>query len=116
MNDFELKLRLKNVPVPERPEDYWENFPAQVGRKLRRRAVECTPRNPWLPRFAWSGGFATVIALGIWLGQSQPLKAASYALFKDERQFRMELAQFPSHLRVFMQDEHGMHYLVAEQE
>ena len=36
MNDFELKSKLKNVPVPERTEGYWDDFPARVRSQLRR--------------------------------------------------------------------------------
>jgi hypothetical protein len=112
MNDFELESKLKNIPVPERAEAYWENFPAQVRINLRRRAVIAPPRKVWWPRLIWTGGFAAGIAFGLWLAQSEPVKQA----FKQERQFRKELAQFPTHLRILMQDEHGMHYLVADKE
>ncbi len=112
MNDLELAAKLKNVPVPERPAEYWADFPAQVRVNLRRRAVIAPARHVWWPRLIWTGGFAAGIIFGIWLAQSQPVKMA----LRHERQFRMELAQFPNHLRVLMQDEHGLHYLVAEKE
>jgi hypothetical protein len=58
--------------------------------------------------------FASVIIGLLVLGQ--PLKAASCAIFKDERMLRQQLTQLPNHLRVFMADEHGLHYLIAEKE
>ncbi|HEY4417017.1 MAG TPA: hypothetical protein VGO57_15110 [Verrucomicrobiae bacterium] len=112
MNDAELEARLKNVPVPERAEAYWQDFPLQVRVNLRRRAVIAPLRRVWLPRLIWTGGFAAGIVFGLWLAQSQPVKMA----LQREHRFRMELAQFPTHLRVLMQDEHGLHYLVAEKE
>jgi hypothetical protein len=116
MNDFELESKLKSVPLPERPEDYWENFPAQVRRQMRRTASGQTMRENRQPQFAWkmSIGFACFIIGLLILGQ--PLKAASGAIFNKERMFRCELAQLPDHLRVFMQDDHGMNYLIADQQ
>jgi hypothetical protein len=111
MNDFELESKLKSVPLPERSEDYWENFPAQVRANLRQAPGEFAPRNFWLPRLAWSGGFALaglIFTLSLW--------PSVHVLLQNEKAFRKELAQLPGHLRVFMQDEHGMHYLVADQE
>ena len=116
MNDFDLESKLKSVPLPERSEDYWENFPMQVRLNLRRARVESMPQNPWLPRLAWAGGFALAVALGFCCVQFQPLKAVSVALSKKETHLRTELAQFHAKLRVLMQDEHGMHYLIAEKE
>jgi hypothetical protein len=116
MNDFELESKLKSVPLPERSEDYWENFPARVRRQMRRTTAAPGIRENRLPQFAWkmSAGFACLV-VGLFV-LNQPLKAASGAIFNKERTFRRELTQLPDHLRMFMQDEHGMYYLVAGQE
>jgi hypothetical protein len=45
---------------------------------------------------------------------SQPLEAASNAIFQKEQSVRQQLAALPRGLRVLMADEHGLHYLVAE--
>jgi len=37
-------------------------------------------------------------------------------LLKNESAFRRQVAELPQHLRTFMADEHGMHYLIAEKE
>src|SRR4051794_9785501 len=39
MKDSELNDILKSVRVPERPSEYWQEFPAQVTRELRRNAT-----------------------------------------------------------------------------
>ena len=116
MNDFELESKLKNVPLPERSEDYWENFPTRVRLQMRRKASGRTIRENWLPQVAWkmSVGFTCLILVLLVLGQ--PLKAASCTIFKNERIIRQQLAKLPNHLRAFMADEHGLHYLVAEKE
>jgi hypothetical protein len=116
LNDFDLESKLKSVPLPERSEEYWENFPAQVRWQLRRTAPEKEVRKNRLPRFAWkmSVGFACLV-LGLFV-LDQPLKAASCVIFKNERIIRQQLAQLPNQLRIFMADEHGLHYLIAEKE
>jgi hypothetical protein len=111
MNDFELKSKLKSVPLPERSQDYWENFPSQVRAHLRSAPVEFASRKTFLPRLAWSGGFAfacLIFSLSLW--------PAFQTVLKNERTFRRELVQLPNHLRTFMADEHGMHYLIADQQ
>ena len=59
-------------------------------------------------------GFACLVVGGLVL--SQPLKAVTWTIFKNERILRQQLAQLPNHLRIFMADEHGLHYLIAEKE
>ncbi|HZF00533.1 MAG TPA: hypothetical protein VE344_01415 [Methylomirabilota bacterium] len=111
MNDFELESKLKSVRVPARSEDYWEEFPSQVRLQLRPIFAERAPQKKFLPRLAWSGGFVLAclfFVLAIW-------PALQIAL-KNERTFRRELAELPHHLHVFMADEHGLHYLIAEQQ
>jgi hypothetical protein len=114
MNDFDLESKLKSVPLPERSEDYWENFPSQVRWRLRRTAPKPAAGESGFPRFAWrmGAGFACLV-IGL-LVLNQPLKAASCAIFKNERIIRQQLAGLPAHLRILMADEHGLHYLVAE--
>ena len=116
MNNFELESKLKGVPLPERPENYWENFPMQVRLNLRRAALRPTPKNSWPPRIAWAGGFALVLIFGIWCAQFKPLKITAVTISKNEKYFRLQFAQFETKLHVFMQDEHGMHHLIAEKE
>jgi hypothetical protein len=116
MNDFELDAKLKSVPLPERTEDYWEDFPAQVRMNLRRASMRPMAENSRLPRLVWAGGFALALIVGIWCAQFQPLKTASVAITKKENHVRRELAQFQSKLQVLMRDEHGMHYLIAEKD
>jgi hypothetical protein len=116
MNDFELETRLKAVPLPERPADYWEHFPAQVRTNLRRAVLKPVAENLWLPRLAWAGGLATLLILTFVFAQIKPVQTVSVALFKNEKHFRTEFVQFENQLHVLMRDEHGLHYLIAENE
>jgi hypothetical protein len=118
MNDFELESKLKTVRLPARTEDYWENFPARVRAKLRPDRADWTPHNHSSPWLAWAGGLAyacLLLSVSVWC-ERHPRQNPFYALFQNERAVSKELAQLPGHLRVFMQDEHGMHRLVADQE
>lgn len=108
MNDFELESKLKAVQVPERPADYWEEFPSSVRMQLRRK-LEVRRERP-LPNLAWAAGLGLaclILALSFF--------PAVNSFFKHERAFRRDLAELPHHLRVLMADEHGMHYLIADQ-
>lgn len=114
MNDFELQSRLKGVPVPERPEEYWHDFPTHVSRQLRRPARPEELNEAGLSRFVWqlAAGAACLCVCLVVL--NQPLRAASSAVLQKEIALRHELNMFPKHLRILMADEHGMHYLVAD--
>ena len=63
MNDFELESKLKSVRVPERPEEYWDDFPSRVRVQLPRERREFAPQSAWRPRLAWVGGLALAVAL-----------------------------------------------------
>jgi hypothetical protein len=114
MNNFDLEAKLKNVPLPERPDDYWNYFPSQVRANLRHAAVKPVAENLWLPRLAWSGGFALAMALVFVCLQFHPLQTASAAINKQERQFHAQLAQLDTGLHTLMLNTHGMGYLLAE--
>ena len=114
MNDFDLESKLKNVRVPERTEEYWNDFPAQVRGQLRRSQPESMPRPVWRPRLAWAGGLALAVALTLVCIQFHPLQSVSLAIAKHEQHFRMQLAQLDAGLHVLMFNPHGMGYLLAE--
>ncbi|HEU5396076.1 MAG TPA: hypothetical protein VFV81_02845 [Verrucomicrobiae bacterium] len=110
MTDFELESKLKSVRVPERSPEYWAEFPSQVRVQLHPAFVEAPRRRIW-PRLAWSGGLAFACALFAFV-----ILPAINVLLKNEHVIRRELAELPHHLRVFMADEHGLHYLIADQQ
>ncbi len=114
MNDFDLEARLKNVSVPERPDDYWNDFPVQVRVNLHRAAPVGGPKNSWRPGFLWAGGWAAAMLLVFICLQFHPLKTASDAITKHERHFRAQFAQLDAGLHVLMFNPHGMGYLLAE--
>jgi hypothetical protein len=114
MNNSELEAKLKSVRVPERTEEYWNDFPSQVRVQLHRSRPEFSPRPAWRPRFAWAGGVALAVALAFVCIQFHPFQTASSVLTKHERHLRMQLAQLDAGLHVLMFNPHGMSYLLAE--
>jgi hypothetical protein len=108
MNDSELESQLRAVPLPRRPDEYWEQFPPTVRSQLHPDLV-ARPRTSFTHRLAWGSATALaclIFALALWPSVD--------AMVEDARVVRRELAQLPGHLRVLMADEHGMHYLVAD--
>ena len=114
MNDFELQAKLKGIPVPERPEEYWQDFPARVARQLRRPAAPAPAPGSAISHFLGQlavGAACLCLCLAV---LNQPLRNASAAMRQKEVALRHELNMFPKHLQILMADEHGMHYLVAD--
>ncbi|MGO8763590.1 MAG: hypothetical protein ACLQSR_00460 [Limisphaerales bacterium] len=109
MNDFDLEKKLKTARVPARTEEYWGDFPSRVRRQLPVAVVE-RPRQSFLPRWAWAGGLAMACAIFAFM-----ILPAFQMAMKDGRMIHRELAQLPHHLRILMADEHGLHYLIADQ-
>jgi hypothetical protein len=109
MNDFELKSRLKAVRVPEKTDEYWQDFSGQVRSQLHRPVAVERARAPWIPQWAWSSGLAlacVILSLSLW----PTLQTAA----RDERVLQRDAARFPHQLHLLMADEHGMQYLVSE--
>lgn len=111
MNDSELKARLRNAPVPERSDEYWDDFPARVRMQLNRERHESAPRRAWRPRLAWAGGFALAVFMCV---QFHAFQHASTVLARHERQFHAQVAQIETNLHLLMFNPHGMGYLLAD--
>lgn len=116
MKRSDLEARLRSIRVPERPAEYWEDFPARIRVQLPRNASlppvrESTPAGLF---WKWGLGFAAVILAGVAL--NQPLKAASQAVSQKEHSIRQQLATLPAHLQILMTDQHGLAYLVTDKE
>lgn len=110
MTDQELAEQLRSVRVPPRSPDYWEDFPSVIRVQLPSTGSLRATGPMRSHRFVCGGGFAyACLAAALLVGPFQ-------CLLKTERAFRHEMAQVPAHLKSFMADEHGLHYLVSEKE
>ena len=114
MNNFELESKLKSVRVPERPDEYWNDFPSRVRVQLPRERREFAPQSAWRPRLAWAGGLALAVALVFVCVQFHPLQTVSLAITKQQRQFHAQLARLDTGLHKLMLNTDGMGYLLNE--
>lgn len=114
MKKFDLESKLKSAPLPERSEEYWDDFPSRVRVQLGRSHPAAAPLQSWRPRLAWAGSWALALILIFSCVQVRPLKAMSFALTKQQQEIHHQLARLDAGLHVLMQDQHGMSYLVAE--
>jgi hypothetical protein len=114
MNDLELQTKLKNVPLPSRPDEYWEDFPSRIRMQLRQPSYEMAPHRPWRNPVVWTTGFALAVALFFVCLQFHPLQTAAAAAARQERQFHEQLARLDAGLHRLMLNTDGMGYLVAD--
>jgi hypothetical protein len=117
MNNPELDSILKKARTPERPEEFWAEFPQQVTRGLNRERTEnFRPEQNWFARMAC--GFATAIcilavfAIGRWRGQVET--KASTDVLADAKVVRETLAMFPNQVRAIVQDERGINLVLSD--
>ena len=115
MKDFDLKSKMKALSVPERGEDYWETFPKCVIMELRNVPAGRPAPQAFMPGlFLGSQVALACLMLGFCLWQSRMPGALSHAVRKDEMKLRQSLQRIHNNLGRFMQDEHGMHWLIEE--
>jgi hypothetical protein len=114
MNDFDLESKLKSTPVPERLDEYWNDFPSRIRVQLRQARAESAPRRAERPRLAWAGGFALAVALAFVCIGYHPLRVASAAITQKERHFHAQLARLDAGLHVLILNTDGMGYLLNE--
>jgi hypothetical protein len=116
MKDFDLESKMKAMRVPERDTDYWEAFPQRVLTELRAVPAERPARRCFTSGLWWGGRLALACLMLIFcLWQNRMPRALSHALLNDEKELRQSVARFQNNLGQLMQDEHGLHRLVADQ-
>jgi len=114
MNDFDLEAKLKSVPVPERTEDYWNDFPSRVRVQLRRRLTARAPDRTWRNRLVWAGDFALATTIVLLCLHYHPWQAASTTITLYERQVHQQFARLDARLHRLMLNTDGMGYLLAD--
>jgi hypothetical protein len=115
MKNFDLDSELKSARVPERNGVFWDAFPRRVLAELRAAPAAPPARARTMSRLAWSLGAALAcLAAGFCLGQSRMPRTVCCALRENGKELRRTVRQFPVHVRILMQDEHGLHKLIED--
>jgi len=113
MNDSELERRIRATRAPERPEEYWEDFPQRVMSRAATRRNEAPQREPWLAAAAWGTGLALAcVMLGFGIGQSD--RQAVCRLVRDGQNLSRKLDAAPNALGAIMQSERRMRFVIAD--
>ena len=114
MDNFDLESILRTARTPDRPDEYWERFPARVLARAQTRSGLKSRRASWFQPLAWCGAM-TAACLLMGLGLAYESRPALGAFWRHEKSICLRWEQLPDRLRVVMQDEHGLHRLVADQ-
>src|SRR4051794_17460263 len=118
MNGPELDQLLKSARVPERTDDYWNDFPKEVTVAIRRQAtVPVRPESKPLfnlgPLSAWGISVAAVciiagLALGLW--RAHQATALARQLVEARKYYGEIQALFPNQVRAIVFDGQGAHF------
>jgi hypothetical protein len=114
MNDQELESRLKSIRLPERSEEYWDDFPARVRVQLRRSEPVSVTQSVWGRRLKLAGTFALALGL-MWFGERfHPLQTTSDLITRQSHALQAEMVQLQNGLNLVAFNPHGMGYLLGE--
>jgi len=110
----DLKSLIQSLHVPEREGEYWDSFPDQVLRQLRRPVPERSPEPSPIARFGWNASLALsclAASFCLWQAYTGPV---SHVISKQQREIRHAVLHFHDNIGKVMRDEHGLHRLVEE--
>ncbi len=117
MKRFDLDAELKSVQVPERGEDYWADFPRRVTAELQSSTPQPVSRRAWMNVMMWNGSAAIAsLALVLTLGFSSAPQVISCAMVHNKQEIRTTIVQLSERVETLMQNEHGMQWLLADQQ
>jgi hypothetical protein len=114
MTDLDLISRLKTVPVPERSDEYWNDFPSRIRVQLRRESHGYSSHKPWRMRLAWAGGFAAGVALTLACVGLHVPQAVSHAIARQRGVFHAQAARLDTGLHKLILNTDGMGSLLTE--
>jgi hypothetical protein len=120
MNNSELNRILKAAKVPERPKEFWTQFPRRVTARLHWKSTAADARaSNWFPRLAWSlAAVGVCLAIGFLAGHrtSRNDAVAENGLLQNAKVIEEMLAMFPNRVRAVVQDEHGLNLVLSEKD
>jgi len=117
MTKPELDSILKKARTPERPEEFWEEFPGQIAIRLNRARTEnFRPKRNWFPQPAWGLAAAICVlaafAIGHWRGGLEAIPLND--VLANAKVVRETLAMFPNRVRAIVQDERGLNLVLSD--
>jgi len=115
MNDSELESLLRSSRVPERPNEYWDDFAARVtSQALRpRRHDDPQTKEPWLAALAWGSALVTAwVVLGFAIGRSDP--EAGAGLSHCWQTVRAEMGAASTNVFALMENDQGLPRLLND--
>jgi hypothetical protein len=114
MNPDELDKILKSSRLPERPEGYWERFPARVTQRIRFAREAPVPLRPWVIAAALFAAAAWGLFLGFVLWHRLVPGDDRFVALRDGRLLREMQAQYPGRLQAIIQDGGGVHAQLSD--
>ncbi len=118
MNDAELNQILKNANPPERPADYWQEFPAQVQRQLNRPLPPQRGPMRWWPRLAWTGAIATACVIGGFLMGHRfagiEIADDHSQILQSQKLIQEVTAMFPNRVRAIVKTESEWQLILSD--
>ncbi len=120
MNNSELDKILKAAKAPDRPKEFWAEFPRRVTARLHWKTNVVQPRTAnWLSRFGWALTTVAVCLLigffiGHWRGRTDAM--AENGLLQNEKVIKEMLALFPNRVRAVVQDEKGLNVVLSDED
>jgi hypothetical protein len=118
MKNSELDALLKKARPPERSEEFFETFPQQVVRQLKRTGRHRLPVEPrGFPRLAWTLTAVVCVliafAIGHWRGRMETEMITSNDILRSPEFVEATLAMFPNQVCAIVRDQHGLNLILS---
>jgi hypothetical protein len=119
MKNEELNEFLRRAAPPERPVEYWNDFPAHVTRELNRARSMRRPARSAVPRLAWAMAIALGCVLaGYLIGQNSgnaKVASGNNGLLQNKKFIQELTAMFPDRVRAIVKDESGVQLILSDE-
>jgi hypothetical protein len=114
MNEPDVDTLLRGARLPQRPDEYWDEFPSRVIRRLQAEKRGATRPRPWRLGVSLAAAAACGLVVGFVIWHRRPAPGGIQDALRDGRVLRELQAQYPGRLRAIIQDEKGMHTQLSD--
>jgi len=114
MNPDDMDKVLREARVPERPEEYWREFPGRVIERARTERVAALRPAPWRLGAAAALAAAFGLVLGFALWHRHLPSGDAYGALRDGRVLRELQTRYPGRLQAIIQDGSGLHTQLSD--